>query len=260
MHRWALIAAIILWQGLPACSQAPSMVLVKDGSYTPIYGSDTGRVVVESFLMDIYPVTIEDYSTFLIRHPEWRRSAVKKIFADGNYLINWLNDTTPNPSSNRLSPVTNISWFAARDYCSCLGKRLPTVDEWEYVAMADKQSPDAREKDSFNKFILHWYETPRTFNNQVGSTFRNYWGIWDIHGLVWEWTNDFNSVLISGESRKDSSNDPDLFCGSGSLGATDLMNYAAFMRYAFRGSVKASYSVKNLGFRCVKDITKNKSK
>ena len=32
------------------------------------------------------------------------------------------------------------------------------------------------------------------------------------------------------------------------------MNYAAFMRYAFRGSIKANYTTKNLGFRCAKNI------
>jgi formylglycine-generating enzyme required for sulfatase activity len=32
------------------------------------------------------------------------------------------------------------------------------------------------------------------------------------------------------------------------------MNYAAFMRYAIRGSLKAKYSMKNLGFRCVQDV------
>ena len=65
--------------------------------------------------------------------------------------------------------------------------------------------------------------------------------MYDLHGLVWEWTLDFNSVLISGESRKDVDTDTNLFCGSATIGATDLMNYAAFMRYAIRGSVKANY-------------------
>ena len=59
-----------------------------------------------------------------------------------------------------------------------------------------------------------------------------------MHGLVWEWTFDFNSIFLSGESRKDKDTDKDLFCGSGSVNATDLMNYAAFMRYAFRASIK----------------------
>jgi formylglycine-generating enzyme required for sulfatase activity len=75
-----------------------------------------------------------------------------------------------------------------------------------------------------------------------------------MHGLVWEWTSDFNSVLISGESRQDVDVERNLFCGSASINATNLMDYAAFMRFAFRGSVKANYSIRTLGFRCSKDI------
>lgn len=120
--------------------------------------------------------------------------------------------------------------------------------------MASQKQADAREEMSYNQYILKWYETPNTFEKEIGSTFKNYWGVYDLHGLVWEWTLDFNSVLLSGESRKDSAGDNSLFCGASAIGATDLMNYAAFMRYAFRGSVKANYSIKNLGFRCVQDM------
>ena len=123
--------------------------------------------------------------------------------------------------------------------------------------MADETNVDARRFDSYNEFILHQYEKPQSFLAEIGKTPRNVWGLHDLHGLVWEWTEDFNSVMITGESRKDGNNDPDLFCGSGSLGASDLMNYAAFMRYAFRGSLKANYSIRNLGFRCAKDINPN---
>ncbi|MEO8772772.1 MAG: SUMF1/EgtB/PvdO family nonheme iron enzyme, partial [Gelidibacter sp.] len=107
---------------------------------------------------------------------------------------------------------------------------------------------------SYNEQILSWYEAPRSNENEIGQHPKNFWGVYDLHGLVWEWTSDFNSVMLSGESRKDSDGDNNLFCGSASLGATDLMNYAAFMRYAFRGSIKANYAIKNLGFRCAKDI------
>lgn len=240
-------------------SDAQNMVLVKGGAYTPIYGNEVASVKVSDFYMDIYPVTVEQFAHFVKDNIKWRRSRAKKIFSDGNYLINWANDTIPGNRLKKNSPVTNISWFAANDYCICQGKRLPTIDEWEYVAMADQKMADARKTESYNQYILTWYETPKTYQKEIGQTFKNYWGVYDIHGLVWEWTSDFNSVLISGESRKDGNNDKDLFCGSGSLGATDLMNYAAFIRYAFRGSIKANYSVKNLGFRCVKDAVKNKA-
>ena len=229
------------------------MVPIKGGDYIPLYGSDSILVNISDIYMDIYPVTNQEFLQFVKENPKWRRSMVKAIFADGNYLIKWESDTILAPSQAMEAPVTNVSWFAAKEYCRCQEKRLPTVDEWEYVAMANEKLPDARKLKSYNQFILGWYEKPKTFNNTIGSTFKNYWGVYDLHGLVWEWSYDFNSVLVSGESRKDVDKDSNLFCGSAAVGATDLMNYAAFMRYALRGSVKANYSVKNLGFRCVKD-------
>ncbi len=253
-----LSLSLVLFIGFYLCTnaygQTQTMALIEAGSYTPIYGRDATIVKVKNFFMDIYPVTNQQYLQFVKENTKWRKSKVKKLFADGNYLTNWKNDTTLNSKMQMQSPVTNVSWFAANAYCQCQGKRLPTIDEWEYVAMANQKMADARRLKSYNQYILNWYEAPKTYANLIGQTFKNYWGVYDLHGLVWEWNADFNSVLMSGESRKDSSNDPNLFCGSGSLGATDLMNYAAFMRYAFRGSIKANYSVQNLGFRCVKDV------
>lgn len=235
-------------------AQNQDMVIVKGGVYIPLYGIDSTAIKIDSFLMDIYPVSNSMFSIFLQKYPEWKRNTVKRLFADKNYLMLW--ETNDNPGNLLLpnAPVTNVSWFAAKKYCECLGKRLPTVDEWEYAAMADEHTADARKKETYNQYILDWYESPKSFNNVIGSTFKNYWGIYDLHGLVWEWTMDFNSVLISGESRKDVDKDSNLFCGSAAVGASDLMNYAAFMRYAFRGSVKARYAIKNLGFRCAKDL------
>ncbi|WP_445712212.1 formylglycine-generating enzyme family protein [Flavobacterium sp.] len=232
------------------------MALVKGGSYVPLYGKDKEQVVVNDLYMDVYPVTNEEFLDFVKKNKKWQKSKVKKIFADGNYLVKWKNDTLLSTNSKPNSPVTNVSWYAANAYCDCQGKRLATVDEWEYVAMANETKADAREIESYNQNILDWYEKPKTYQDEIGNTFKNYYGIYDLHGLVWEWTSDFNSILISGESRSDSAENSSLFCGSGSLNATDLMNYAAFMRYAFRGSVKANYSVQNLGFRCVKNVEK----
>ncbi len=233
-----------------------NMAKIKGGTYIPLYGVDSTAVTIDDFSMDVYPVTNADYLEFVREFPAWQKSKVKRLFADGSYLAYWESDLSYGNQLAPDAPVTAISWFAAKKYCECQGKRLPTVDEWEFVAMADEETPDARKKESYNQKILDWYETPKTFNNEIGSTFKNYWGIYDLHGLVWEWTMDFNSVLISGESRKDVDKDSNLFCGSAAVGASDLMNYAAFMRYAFRGSMKANYSVKNLGFRCAKDVIK----
>ena len=245
------ISIILLWGSIANCQS--KMVEIKGGTYTPLYGRDSLQVTISDFSMDVYPVTNQEFLEFVKTNSKWKKSQVKKLFADGNYLVSWESDTELGTTQSQKAPATNISWFAANDYCSSQGKRLPTIDEWEYVAMANEEVADARYLETYNEFILGWYEKPKTFNNEIGSTFKNYWNVYDLHGLVWEWTSDFNSVLISGESRKDVDNDSNLFCGSAAIGATDLMNYAAFMRYAIRGSLKANFTMKNLGFRCVKE-------
>ncbi|HLV39312.1 formylglycine-generating enzyme family protein [Xanthomarina sp.] len=236
--------------------QAKDMVLIEGSRYLPLYGRDSTVVAVKDFKMDVYPVSIADYQKFLGENPKWRRSNVKGLFADKSYLSNWESDLKMNNSFNPNSPITNVSWFAAKAYCECQDKRLPTIDEWEYAAMADETTKDARIKPEYNAQILAWYEAPRK-EPIIGESPKNIWGVYDLHGLVWEWTLDFNSVLITGESRKDTDKDSNLFCGSASINATDLMNYAAFMRYAIRGSLQAKNSMKNLGFRCVQDIKEN---
>ena len=229
------------------------MVLIEGGTYTPLYGNDSLPVQVPSFYMDVYPVTNKEYLAFVKQYPKWQRDRVKAIFADETYLQHWQDSLDLGADAPPDAPVVNISWFAAKDYCKCQGKRLPTIDEWEMAAMADEHKKDARADSNYYQYILEWYEKPNKYPlPDVGQTFKNYWGVYDLHGLVWEWTIDFNSVLISGESRKDGAVDRNLFCSAGAIGATDLMNYAAFLRYAFRGSLKANYNVKNLGFRCVK--------
>jgi formylglycine-generating enzyme required for sulfatase activity len=234
------------------------MVSIKGGKYVPLYGKKNKAVEVSDLLMDVYPVSNENFLAFVKQNKRWRKSEVKKLFADDNYLNNWKKDTILATDMKPKSPVTNVSWYAANAYCECQGKRLATVDEWEFVAMANQEMADARKIKAYNQYILDWYEKPKTYNNEIGKTFKNYYGVYDLHGLVWEWTSDFNSILLTGESRSDVTTDKNLFCGSGSLNASDLMNYAAFIRYAFRGSVKANYAVKNLGFRCVKDTLNTK--
>ncbi len=243
----------IFFFGISNMNCQSKMVQIKGGTYIPLYGRDSAQVTINDFFIDVYPVTNEDFLQFVKENPKWKRSKVVRLFADKSYLIDWKSDIEIGGKLKLNSPVTNISWFAAKCYCEEQGKRLATVDEWEYVAMANQTLPDARTLKTYNEYILSWYEKPRTFDEEIGSTFKNYWGVYDMHGLVWEWTSDFNSVLVSGESRKDVDNDSNLFCGSAAVGSTDLMNYAAFMRYATRGSLKAKNTMKNLGFRCVKD-------
>jgi formylglycine-generating enzyme len=243
-------------------SDSDDMVFIKGGNYTPLYGSSkTGiKIKVLPFYLDKYPVTNAQFLEFLKSNPKWQRSNVKKIFADKNYLSNWKSDLELGKDLLPNSPVTNVSWFAAKAYCEFYGKRLPSVAEWELVAKASSDNPDGTKDGAYIKKILDWYSRPASGKIQpVGQSEKNFWNVYDMHGLVWEWTSDFLSAMVTGESRGDSSLERNLFCGSGSVNASDFKDYPAFMRFAFRSSLKANYTVNNLGFRGAKDFNKKGS-
>ena len=70
---------------------------------------------------------------------------------------------------------------------------------------------------------------------------------------MWEWVLDFNSTLISEDSRTGKDPDRLLFCGSGAVGSRDRNDYASFMRIAFRSALSPRYTTASLGFRCARD-------
>ena len=232
------------------------MVRIPQGSYEPLFKSQ-GMEIIEAFLLDPYPVTNEQYLEFVQQNPRWQRSKIVRLFSDKAYLEHWESDLDIGDPAIAQSPVTHVSWFAARAYAQWKDKRLPTQAEWEYVAAASKTKANGKEDKAHYQYILNWYAKP-TPNPlpPIGSTFKNFFGIYDIHGLVWEWVEDFNTALVTGESRGDTGLERNLFCGSGAVGSSDFKDYAAFMRYALRSSLQATYTVKNLGFRCAKDLPK----
>jgi cytochrome oxidase Cu insertion factor (SCO1/SenC/PrrC family) len=208
---------------------------------------------VASFEIDEHAVTNAEYLEFVRTHPEWRRSRVAPVLADAGYLRHWAGDLDPGAQAPPASPVVDVSWFAARSYLRSVGKDLPTVDQWEYVAAASATRRDASRDPAFLGRLRQWYGRPTPERLAAVTTApRNVYGISGLHGLVWEWTLDFNSSLVTGESRTDSDLDRTRFCGSGAAGAANFEDYAAFMRYAFRSSLEANYTVGNLGFRGVR--------
>ena len=260
---WKEVIAVATFGVATAFAGAPDgMVLVPAGTYQPLFKNEP-KVEVEPFYLDVYPVTNDEFLEFVRANPEWRRSNVKRLFADEHYLRYWAGDLDLGPDSEKIknSPVTRVSWFAARAYCAWKEKRLPSLAEWEYVAAASETQPRGDAETNYLQRILRWYEkpTPATLP-PVGSTFKNYFGVYDMHGLVWEWIADFNTALVTGESRADTGLDRSMFCGTGSIGASNFRDYAAFMRYALRSSLKADYTLQNLGFRCAKDVEVEKTR
>lgn len=236
-------------------SQAKKMITIPGGNFKTFYVSKTNKpIIVASFLLDETAVTNLEYLDFVKANPNWSKSKVNGLFADKNYLNHWKSDFEIGNLNKKIfnSPVVNVSWFAARAYCQWKGKRLPTLAEWE---IAGNAPPKNIAYTSITDYIMHWYEKPSLpVLPNIKSTYQNTFGLYDMNGLVWEWTFDFNSFISTGDSRNTTNDDRNLFCAGASINVTNREDYAAFLRYGFRGSLKGNYCISSLGFRCAKSI------
>ncbi len=231
------------------------LVSIPPGQLRPLVPSlePAKPIEVGAFRLERHAVTNTDFLAFVKAQPGWRRDRVKPLFAGPEFLGHWSAPLEVDGAHAR-APVTRVSYFAARAYCGWRDRRLPTVAEWEYVAAASASHADARAQPGFDKQILDWSRKPAPeVPRAVESAGPNFYGVHDMHGLVWEWTSDFNSELVATELGGDASLVRNLFCGDHGSVVSDPADYAAFMRVAFRGSLEASYTVANLGFRCAAD-------
>ena len=259
MLKLAAVYLLMMTSFLQSKCIASEMIQIPSGKIAAFWQSPVNakeknkkgvkKIAVNSFKMMKYPVTNAEYESFIRKNSQWDKKNVSGLYADESYL-----EMMSDKEIISRAPVTSVSWFAARAFCQSLGMRLPNVVEWEYVAAASELERDANKDEKFLKRILEWYGEPRTGSlKKVGSIYKNLYGVWDLHGLIWEWVEDFNTSFVTGESREDSSFNKDMFCGAGALSGADKENYAAFMRFAFRSGLSGKSAVWNLGFRCVED-------
>lgn len=222
------------------------------GTYRPIFPASPAEasVPVGAFELDRTPVTNADFLAFVRHHPQWRRDQIKPLFADDNYLAHW---ATPDDLGRALphGPVVRVSWFAARAFCAARGGRLPLEREWELAAAASETALDASRDPKFQARIVAWYTqlAPAVLPAVGGAA--NRWGVHDMHGLVWEWIEDFSAALVDADSRTP---DRKVFCGGAGATSRDATAYATFMRIALRSSLEASSTTAALGFRCAYDV------
>ncbi len=71
--------------------------------------------------------------------------------------------------------------------------------------------------------------------------------------FLWEWVHDFNSVILINTDAEGGGLEELLYCGATSANAIDPADYIAFLRFAFRNTLDANYTMIKLGFRCAKD-------
>lgn len=243
-----------LLAALAGNAAAGDYVQVPAGTLVSAIASDDANspVPIDAFAMRVTPVTKGEFRRFVETAQEWQRNRIPHTFADAGYLQDWRGPAVVGDPANEDQPVVNVSWFAAEAYCEGEGGRLPTWNEWEYVAAADATRRDARRDPAWRARILGWYSTSaRAALPAVGGAADAY-GVRDMHGLIWEWVDDFNALLVDADSRSGDDADKLKFCGAGAINLQDRENYAVLMRIALLSSLDASDSTGSLGFRCAR--------
>ncbi len=232
-------------------------------------------VYLDSFYMDKYPVTNEEYKEFLDANPQWHKPAkwyqrgkesigsILRQYHDGDYLHSWKWENFPLMKDDH--PVTWVSWFAAMAYAQWRGKRLPTEAEWEKAArggLVGKKYPWGESLDMafFNK-VLNLNKT-----TSVGSYPANGYGLYDIIGNVFEWCLDRWDEDFYAKSAR---NNP---ISDGTITGT-ISNFSNIKtervlrggswpkneRVASRFKSSPQYTSYNIGFRCVMPVSPNGS-
>jgi len=196
-----------------------------------------------------------------------------KPFYLGKYAITqeqWQAVMGNNPSSFKGAkwPVENVTWNDAVQFCQKLSQktgknyRLPSEAEWEYACRAgtttafhfgETITPDLVNYDGNNPYGAAPKGLYRQETTPVGSFPPNAFGLYDMHGNVWEWCADpwhgnYNGAPSDGSSWK---------TGGGSnrvVRGGSWFSYPAFGRAANRNYYSAGYSNGDRGFRVVEAL------
>jgi gamma-glutamyl hercynylcysteine S-oxide synthase len=147
---------------------------------------------VDAFWMDRYPVTNAQFKRFLDAthyHPK----------DDLNFLRDWQNGAYPLDWDNK--PVTWVSLEDARAYAAWAGKRLPHEWEWQYAA----QGTDGRLYpwgNAWNDAVVPMPDKGRALRApdavDAHSRGASPFGVEDLVGNVWQWTDEFTDAHTRG--------------------------------------------------------------
>ncbi|MDL2268479.1 formylglycine-generating enzyme family protein [Desulfosarcina sp. OttesenSCG-928-A07] len=133
---------------------------------------------------------------------------ITKPFYLGKYAVTqeqWYAVMGENPSKfkGRTHPVEQVSWNDTQDFIKKLNQkessnqyRLPTEAEWEHAARAGSQTAYCFGDDESQLKDYAWYRANSEEQaHPVGQKKPNAWGLYDMHGNVWEWCQDWYEVF-----------------------------------------------------------------
>jgi formylglycine-generating enzyme required for sulfatase activity/serine/threonine protein kinase len=213
--------------------------LIPAGTFTMGDADGTGNekpphqvTLTKPFYMGVYEVTNAQY-----------KSVMGKI---------------PSDQKRESSPVEQVSWQDAMEFCGKLTQlpqervaqrvyRLPTEAEWEYACRAGTTTKYSFGDADWQLDNYGWFKGSNAVNTHpVGLKKPNRWGLYDMHGNVWEWCSDFYGYYPDGEVK-----DPQgLLAGSGRvLRGGSWLSSAEHCRSAYRDGMPTSRRGSYMGFR-----------
>jgi formylglycine-generating enzyme required for sulfatase activity len=208
--------------------------------------------IARSFWLGAHEVTQGQYQQIMGENPSWFRPQ-----GAGGELVVGVDHT-------RL-PVDMVSWHDALEFCRRLSElpaeraarrqyRLPSEAEWEYACRAGTTTPFAFGDE------LHADDAQVTVNDRapkttrlVGSFAPNAWGLFDMHGNVWEWCSDPYRYDAYDPRRRDQRNEPSTGTGHVVRGG-DWRATADTARSANRDFTRSTRRDLGNGFRVVMEV------
>jgi formylglycine-generating enzyme required for sulfatase activity len=200
---------------------------------------------------------------FRDEHPQ-RKVVITKPFYMGRFEVKqreYQKIMRENPSrfTHKNNPVEGISWGEAVKFCQLLSDReglyyrLPTEAEWEYACRSNTESAYYFGDNGSALDYYGWYNSNSdTQPNPVGLKKSNDWGLFDMHGNVWEWCRDWYDREYYMD-RPDPDYNPAGHVASEArvLRGGSWFYDASFCRSAVRGEYFPAIRSGNIGFRVV---------
>jgi serine/threonine protein kinase len=221
----------------------PGMVYIPGGKFVMGYnGSDQDaekpehEVPVSSYFIDKYEVTVGDYYQFI---------KAKNRPAPQTWSAAWQQGQFSDEEARR--PVTDVTWFDARDYAEWAGKRLPSEVEWEYAA----RGTDKRLYPWGNDFNPNRANVANEKGvRPVGSypADKSPFEAYDMSGNVFEWVVSDWSLYPGSKAKRTI---PGKMVRGGSY--TKDKTYAMVTS---RSIMRIDAQQEDVGFRCAKDAPK----
>jgi formylglycine-generating enzyme required for sulfatase activity len=213
----------------------------------PSYFYGTGRPPASGEVQEKRPVeTVSWYDALVFCNKLSMRDGLTPV-----YSIKWSENTDP-ASWGEVPTSSNADWNAVSANWNANGYRLPTEAEWEYACRAGTETVYNTGDTISNS--TGWYSSNSdSKTHEVGKKPPNAWGLYDMHGNVWEWVWDWYGS--SYYTASGAGTDPKgLLSGSYRVyRGGSCYNTAGNLRSAFRNNYGPSGRYSYLGLRLARN-------